>query len=88
MPRSQPAGPAIALHLSMDTLATNLRNAQAAHAAILRTGSERAICEAYIGALEAERALLLDCGGRADLDAAEQIGYQIDDERAALARMA
>jgi hypothetical protein len=70
----------------MDTLATNLRKANAHHAGLLRTGDKRAICQAYIAALEAERALLLDCGD-ADREAAEAIGYQIEDERAALAGM-
>ncbi len=71
----------------MDTLATNLRKANAAHAVAIRTGDERSIHVAFIAALEAERALLLDCGGEVDLEAAEAIGYQIEDERAALARM-
>jgi hypothetical protein len=72
----------------MDTLATNLRKANAHHAGLLRTGDKRAICQAYIAALEAERTLLLDCGGETDLEAAETIGYQIEGERAALARLA
>jgi hypothetical protein len=72
----------------MDTLASNLHTANAAHAAILRTGTPRAICEAFIAALEAERALLLDCGGESDVEAARGLGYQLEDERAALAGMA
>lgn len=70
-----------------DPLVMTMRAAQAHHAALLRGGDQRAICEAYITALEAERALLLDCGGADDLVAAEDLALQIVDQRGALAQM-
>jgi hypothetical protein len=71
----------------VDLITSNLRAANEAHAAALRGGDEHAIRAAYIAALEAERVLLLDCGGEADVASATELSYQIDDERAALARL-
>ena len=73
--------------VQVDSLAAAIRAAEDRHVAALRAGDERAIRVAYIAALEAERALLLDCGGAADVASAVELGYVIDDERAALARM-
>ena len=69
----------------MDELAAHLTAAQAHHAALISIGSDREIRTAYIAALEAEIALLTDCGGRADLAAARDLGFIVDDERAAMA---
>lgn len=73
--------------VQVDSLAAAVRVAHDQHVAVLRTGDDHAIRVAYIAALEAERALLLDCGGAADVASAVELGYLIDDERAALARM-
>jgi hypothetical protein len=73
--------------MNNDRLASNLRAANEAHVAALRTGDQRAIRTAYIAALEAERDLLVDCGGEVDMAAASDLEYQIEDERAALTRM-
>lgn len=70
-----------------DPLADAVRSAQEQHVAALRAGDERAIRTAYVAALEAERALLLDCGGEADAASAVELGYVVEDERTALARM-
>lgn len=67
-----------------DPLAANLTAAQAHHAALLKTGTDREIRLAYIAALEAEIALLTDCGGAADMATARDLGCIADDERAAL----
>jgi len=71
-----------------DLLAMAVRDAQNKHAESLRSGDDRSILIAYINALEAERALFLDGGGLADVEAAAQIGFQIEDERAVLAGLA
>ena len=65
-----------------DPIADRVKAATAAHAALLRTGTEREITVAYLEVLRAGRALALDCGENPGT-----FDYEIEDTIKALEKL-